>query len=81
LCTGIVGTNKKFWFDVPRSTKIIEELKSIENIERIKSLKNIYDFENNLEYKIPSALTRSQLEKMKIIFSKDDDIQYLFDKI
>ena len=64
LCSGIVGTQRHFWFKhsdevIPR----LELLKRLPEQDRLEQLKS-YGFENKQEYADRQALSREEIEKM-----------------
>ncbi len=65
LCTGIVGTNRSYWFN-EFSRALVERMKTLSNKERLSVLKK-HDFSQKNEAKSPQALTYQHLLEMKAI--------------
>lgn len=63
LCSGIINTNRNFWFKYPEINKPSEEFKKISNSERLSELQKMGFIETN-EYSEPQALNRNQIEEM-----------------
>jgi peptidoglycan/xylan/chitin deacetylase (PgdA/CDA1 family) len=66
LCSGIVGTNRHFWFSTEMSNEDRQSLKFVADHERLEIL-NRLEFSETKEYDSPEALSRSQIEEMKTI--------------
>jgi peptidoglycan/xylan/chitin deacetylase (PgdA/CDA1 family) len=68
LCSGIINTNRHFWFKEARSEEAClpltkEQLKKIPNNEKLKILETI-GFELEKEYPNPHALSKKQILEM-----------------
>lgn len=66
IVSGIVGTNRKFWWQEGLNPDEIESLMLLPNKERIKFVDNKKSLNNNA-CDLPSALTRLQIEEMSEI--------------
>jgi peptidoglycan/xylan/chitin deacetylase (PgdA/CDA1 family) len=66
LCSGIVGTNRHFWFSTEMSNKDRQSLKVVEDGERLEIL-NRLEFSETKEFESPEALSRAEIEEMKTI--------------
>jgi len=64
LCTGIVGTNKHFWFEHDIKNYDIEYLKKLTDEERVKILSEL-GFEETAEHQDRQALSESEIDEMK----------------
>lgn len=64
LTSGIINTNKQFWFKFNHPDLSKENLKNISNKERI-SLLNGLGFDYQKEYELPIALNKDQILDMK----------------
>lgn len=64
LCSGIIGTNRHFWFKHTPSGHSVEKLKKIPNKERLYLLKE-EGFEQTKEFPSRQALSIEEIEKMK----------------
>jgi peptidoglycan/xylan/chitin deacetylase (PgdA/CDA1 family) len=68
LCSGIINTNRHFWFKEARSEEAYlpltkEQLKEVPNSEKLQALKKI-GFEPEKEYPNPHALSKKQILEM-----------------
>jgi peptidoglycan/xylan/chitin deacetylase (PgdA/CDA1 family) len=68
LCSGIINTNRHFWYEEARAKAVHlpltgEQLKKVPNIKRLQILKGI-GFEQQREYAYPNALSRKQICEM-----------------
>lgn len=67
LCAGIIGTNRRFWFEYAAADKTSDtNLKKVSNKERLKTLKE-KGFKQTKEYSSRQALTIKEINKMKKI--------------
>ena len=65
LCSGIVGTQRHFWFRHSKDLKSrVESFKVLSNEQRLEALK-AYGFTQLQEYADRQALTKEQIEEMK----------------
>lgn len=61
---GVVGTNRRFWFDLlPHYSNAMNLLKTASDEERRNILKRDYDHWDEKEYDAPVALSQAQLSK------------------
>lgn len=68
LCSGIINTNRHFWFEeaLAKETHLpltMEQLTKVSNDERLRTL-NIIGFEQEKEYTNPHALSKKQIREM-----------------
>lgn len=63
LCTGIIDTNRHFWFRERNPLYSGRMLISMDNSERLRALKG-FGFEQETEYMDPQALSRDQILEM-----------------
>lgn len=63
LCSGIINTNRNFWFKFPKLDQPSDEFKKISNIERLSELHKI-GFEETMEYPVTQALTKNHINEM-----------------
>jgi peptidoglycan/xylan/chitin deacetylase (PgdA/CDA1 family) len=66
VCSGIVGTNRHFWFEDSKKRPDHEHLKKVTNDERLGALKEI-GFEEDKEFDIRQALSKDEIQEMKKI--------------
>ena len=66
LCSGIVGTNRRFWWkhNIDKNTR--EYLKNIPNKKRLEILRKL-GFEREKEFEDRQALSKDEIEEMKNI--------------
>jgi poly-beta-1,6-N-acetyl-D-glucosamine N-deacetylase len=67
VCTGIINTNRHFWFSEINSKNLIENFKKLENDERKERLFNDYGFREDKEYADRQALNKHEIEEMSSI--------------
>ncbi|MGM0771766.1 MAG: polysaccharide deacetylase family protein [Halobacteriota archaeon] len=66
LCSGIVDTNRHFWWEHSINTDKREKLKKVPNKERLEILRE-YGFEETKEFDDREALSKEEIENMKSI--------------
>jgi peptidoglycan/xylan/chitin deacetylase (PgdA/CDA1 family) len=66
VCSGIVGTNRHFWFEDSKKRLDHEYLKKATNDERLGALKEI-GFEEDKEFDVRQALSKDEIQEMKKI--------------
>lgn len=64
LCSGIVGTNRHFWFLVDTEDTSIQDMKSLPDDQRIAELEKL-GFEETREYENREALSWAEINEMK----------------
>jgi peptidoglycan/xylan/chitin deacetylase (PgdA/CDA1 family) len=64
LCSGLVGTNRHFWFETEMSNSVRQGLKRVADNERINTLSGL-GFSEAAEYATRQALSLSEIEEMK----------------
>jgi peptidoglycan/xylan/chitin deacetylase (PgdA/CDA1 family) len=68
ICSGIVGTNRKFWTDIHVPQYSVEELKMFARDERLRILSQA-GFEEAKEYPDRSALNKDEIATMRPLVS------------
>jgi peptidoglycan/xylan/chitin deacetylase (PgdA/CDA1 family) len=63
LCSGIIDTNRHFWFSITHPDYSTEQLKKVPNREKLNILKEI-GFEPEINYSHPQALSKEQIREM-----------------
>ena len=66
LCTGIVGTRRRYWFKHPRARSEVARLKTLSNKERLERLRQL-GFEEHKEFEDRQAMTWDEVEEMREI--------------
>lgn len=64
LCSGIINTNRHFWFMTDQDEYDVQKLKGKKTKERLELLSTV-GFYNEKEYETPQALSIDQIEEMK----------------
>lgn len=64
LCSGIINTNRHFWFMTDQDKYDVQKLKGKKTKERLELLSTV-GFYNEKEYETPQALSIDQIEEMK----------------
>lgn len=64
LCTGIINTNRKYWFTLPLNKNLKNKLKNISNSERLNILSNL-GFSQTKEYAKKQSLQKNHILEMK----------------
>lgn len=64
LCSGIINTNRHFWFMTDQDKYDVQKLKGKKTKERLELLSTV-GFHNEKEYETPQALSIDQIEEMK----------------
>jgi peptidoglycan/xylan/chitin deacetylase (PgdA/CDA1 family) len=64
LCSGLVGTNRHFWFETEMSNSMRQGLKRVADNDRIDTLSGL-GFSETAEYATRQALSVSEIEEMK----------------
>lgn len=64
LCSGIINTNRKYWFTLPLNKNLKNKLKNISNSERLNILSNL-GFNQTKEYDTKQALQKHHIQEMK----------------
>jgi len=64
LCSGIVNTNRHFWFKSNPTGRATDELKKLPNQTRLKLLAEA-GFEQDLDFPERQALTKAEIEQMR----------------
>ncbi|HLW88602.1 MAG TPA: polysaccharide deacetylase family protein [Terriglobales bacterium] len=64
LCSGLVGTNRHFWFETDMSNSVRQRLKRVADDERLGVLSKL-GFSETAEYETRQALSASEIEEMK----------------
>jgi len=62
LCSNIVNTNRKFWFE--EASYDLQKLKKYDNNERLKILKDMMGYELHKEYTLRQTLNLKELQEM-----------------
>lgn len=63
LCSGVIGTNRNYWFKFIKDSSVKDMLKNIPNSERLGHLKKM-GFYQEQEHESPSALTLEMIKEM-----------------
>ncbi len=66
LCSGLVGTNRHFWFETEMSDSVRQGLKRVADEERLKVLSRL-GFDERAEQRTRQALSASEIEDMKSV--------------
>lgn len=66
LCSGLIGTNRHFWFLHPTNIQNYEYLKKISDKKRLEIL-NSFGFEEKKEFGDRQALSKNEIDEMKKI--------------
>ena len=66
LCSGIVGTNRHFWFLSDTGDTSVQDLKKLSDDQRVQALKQM-GFEETHEHETRKALSRAEIEEMKSV--------------
>jgi poly-beta-1,6-N-acetyl-D-glucosamine N-deacetylase len=66
ICSGVVGTNRHFWFETEMSDSLRQSLKRVADEERLKELTKL-GFSESAERTIRQALSAREIEDMKPI--------------
>jgi peptidoglycan/xylan/chitin deacetylase (PgdA/CDA1 family) len=64
LCSGLIGTNRHFWFETEMDTRLRQRLKRINDSERLDYLTNL-GFSEEKEYPDRHALSVREIEEMR----------------
>jgi poly-beta-1,6-N-acetyl-D-glucosamine N-deacetylase len=67
LCSGVVGTDRRFWWTAPEDRAEVERLKRIPDDERIRALASI-NFSETAPFSERSALSRAEIDEMREVF-------------
>jgi peptidoglycan/xylan/chitin deacetylase (PgdA/CDA1 family) len=63
LCTGLIGTRRRFWFLHERTTALVQQLKTVSDDERLAILREA-SFEETQEFDGRQALSLSELREL-----------------
>jgi len=64
LCSGLVGTNRHFWFETAMNRSLREKLKRLPDSKRLAALAEM-GFSEATEQALPQALSEDEIEEMK----------------
>jgi len=64
VCSGIVGTRRRFWFLHSATASVVQQLKAVSDIERLQVLCST-GFEETREFEERQALSDSELEELR----------------
>jgi poly-beta-1,6-N-acetyl-D-glucosamine N-deacetylase len=64
LCSGIVGTSRRFWFQHPAGMAAVQRLKGVDDTERLRTMKD-YGFEETREFDDRQALSDSEIDDLR----------------
>src|SRR5262249_28992463 len=64
LCSGVVGTHRRFWFRHPLDPEMKERIKRLSDTERLAVLEG-HGFAETREYPERQALSDAEIEQMK----------------
>src|SRR5262249_48939276 len=64
LCSGLIGTRRRFWFLHEETTAIVQQLKTVPDDERLAILRET-SFEETKEFDERQALSVSELRELK----------------
>jgi peptidoglycan/xylan/chitin deacetylase (PgdA/CDA1 family) len=66
ICSGVVGTNRHFWFETEMSDRLRQSLKRVPDEERLDELARL-GFSETAEQETRQALSTSEIEDMKSV--------------